>query len=56
MATNVEKLAPICAAMGPHLAAPPLLHNATFDPSGLKALLEGNTVQMVTAEGTSSWC
>ena len=50
MATNAERLAPIYAAMGPHLATPPLMHNATFDPSGVKALLEGNTVQMVTVE------
>lgn len=56
MATNAEKLAPIYTAMGPHVAAPPLMHNATFDPSGLNAMLEGYTVQMVTAEGTSSWC
>jgi hypothetical protein len=56
MATNAEKSAPIYTAMGPHLAAPPLMHNVAFDPSGLKALLEGNTVQMVTVEGISSWC
>lgn len=39
--------------MGPHLAAPPLMHNVAFDSSGLKALLEGGTVQMVTVEGVS---
>jgi hypothetical protein len=53
MATDVEKLAPIYTAMGPHLAAPPVMHNVAFDTSGLKTLLEGGTMQMVTVEGIS---
>lgn len=41
MAAGAEKLAPIYAVMGPHLYAPPAMQNVAFDPSGLKALLEG---------------
>jgi hypothetical protein len=53
MAADAEKVAPIYAAMGAHLAAPPLMHNVKFEPFGLKTLLQRNTMQMVTVEGVS---
>lgn len=53
VAADAEKLAPIYAALDPHLAAPPLIHNVALEPFGLKTLLQGNTMQMVTVEGVS---
>jgi hypothetical protein len=50
MAADAKKMAPIYAAMGAHLAAPPLMHNVKFS---LKTLLQRNTIQMVTVEGVS---
>jgi hypothetical protein len=53
MAAVAEKIAPIHAAMGPHLAAPSQIHNVAFNPSALTTLLEGEMVQMITIEGVS---
>jgi hypothetical protein len=53
MATVAEKIAPIHAAMVPHLAALPQIHNFAFNPSALATLLEGEMVQMITIEGVS---
>lgn len=51
MAAIAEKMAPIHAAMGPHLAAPPQIHNVAFNPLALATLLEGEVVQMITIKG-----
>jgi hypothetical protein len=53
MAADAEKMAPIYTAMDSQLAAPPLMHNVAFGSSGLKALLEGGIMQIVTVEGVS---
>jgi hypothetical protein len=53
MAAVAEKMAPIHAAMGPHLVAPPQIHNVAFNPSALSTLHEGEMVQMITIEGVS---
>jgi hypothetical protein len=53
VAADAEKMALVYAATGLHLATPPVMHNLAFHPSGLKALLEGTIMQMVTVEGVS---